>query len=1517
MSKQHVTGKGRRKKRVSDRSGGRLPRSLGLEALESREVPSSATFLQQDETTQGNWQAGYGADGTAVAGATPAYPTYAQVSQTGTTTYTWASPTTDARALTLPGSTTKAATTWYGSTFTLDVNVSDGKAHQTALYVLDWDRLGRTERLDVLDGDTGKALDTRTLSGFEGGEYLSYNVTGHVKFQVTSIVGPNAVASGLFFAPPGVPVSPPPASPPASVSFIQQDGATQGNWQAAYGADGTAVAAATPAYPSYAQVSRSGASTWTWANPTTDARALTIPGTSAKAATTWYSGTYTLDVNLTDGKAHQVALYALDWDHQGRSERIDVLDAGSGKTLDTRILSGFDGGKYLSYNATGHVKFQVTSLVGPNAVLSGLFFGPAASLPPGGSATFTSLDTSTKGNWQTAYGTDGEAEAGFAAVNPTYGQVSVIGQSNWTWANPTTDVRALTVPGSTTRAATTWYGQTFTLDVNLTDGKAHPVALYALDWDNAGRSEKVDAIDANSGQVLDSRTLSSFSGGQYLDYTITGHVQFRVTNLSGMNAVMSGLFFGGAATSPPTSPPPATVNLAVVDHSTKGNWQTFYGAQGESIAGATPVNPTYGQVTVTGQSNLTWASPTTDIRALTTPGTTTRAATAWSGQTFTVDVNLTDGQTHWVALYLVDWDNAGRVERIDALDGGSGQVLHSMPEYSFSGGDYFVYVISGHVQFRVTDVSGPNAVLSGIFFGDSATSPATSPPPASPPTSPPPASPPTSPPPASPPTSPPPGVTVTSDWIITPTDKIPNFGGHPTVSAVQSGVWSSPATWGGQVPGTGAIVSIPGGMTVTYDQVSDTQVDTVEVQAGGTLQFQTNANTRLRVTNFVVLPNATLTIGTPSNPVQSAFTAQVIINNLPFNTTLDPSQYGHGLIGLGTVTMSGAQPSATHVTLAAEAHAGDTTLSLATPVTGWQAGSMLELSDTRQLYYNLLYNYTPQWETPTIAAVSADGRTITLSAPLAYDHLGARDSAGNLTFLPDVALVTRNVSVKSASASGVRGNVMFTERANVDIRGTMFGGLGRTTISAIDDTTYDSTGNVTHVGTNQEGRYPVYLSHVYGPTTTPADGYQFTFDGNTVICPVNQMVFKWGLTLNDSHYGDVSNNVITSWAGAGLVAGESGNESHNRIVGNYIDRVSGVGGVTAAGGLNAGVGLWLPTTSDVVDNNVVTNTTYGIVYFLLNSNSLDARVPVAPGSDTSQTGQYQTTDLTTIPIQDFTNNEVYGGLTLEAVHLWQVGFGNSPTAPQQNLLTGLKVWNVQGRAVYSYNTNGVTFNNMVARDNGSLIIAGLEDPSSTTGFFTGDYKMWNFKILNSDIQGFGTGIAPGSSGGLSYVFPGTSLLVQNTYLQNYADVQMVPLWGLNTSPNPALLARHVTLDNDHFALIQPTYPQSGWLPGGYVVMLGNQYGVQTFLTALDEVLVTNFNGNANQNFRVLYQQQSGNFVLPATQSFSNGTSVQTVSVSGLTNAQAWAQYGLAFAGRIASSAATTMTGIAGGLIDTI
>jgi hypothetical protein len=85
----------------------------------------------------------------------------------------------------------------------------------------------------------------------------------------------------------------------------------------------------------------------------------------------------------------------------------------------------------------------------------------------------------------------------------------------------------------------------FTIDLAFNDSNLHQVALYLLDWDtySGGRVERIDILDVN-GNVLDMRSASSFVNGQYLVWSLSGHVLVRITNTNPSgNAVLSGLFF--------------------------------------------------------------------------------------------------------------------------------------------------------------------------------------------------------------------------------------------------------------------------------------------------------------------------------------------------------------------------------------------------------------------------------------------------------------------------------------------------------------------------------------------------------------------------------------------------------------------------------------------------------------------------------------------------------------------------------------------------------------------------------------------------------------------------------------------------------------------------------------------------------------------------------------------------------------------------------------------------------------
>jgi hypothetical protein len=750
------------------------------------------------------------------------------------------------------------------------------------------------------------------------------------------------------------------------------------------------------------------------------------------------------------------------------------------------------------------------------------------------------------------------------------------------------------------------------------------------------------------------------------------------------------------------------------------------------------------------------------------------------------------------------------------------------------------------------------------------------------------------------------------NFINTGYELIPNFGANPTIVSVRSGNWSDPNTWSlGRVPTAGDVVSITQGFDVTYDVVSTAAVETVAIQAGGTLAFRTDLTTELTVVNLLVMPGGTFQIGTQANPVAANVKAQIVFPNVPLDTVNDPEEFGNGLIGLGNVTIYGAALNQTFVKLAGEAHAGDTTLTLATPVTGWKPGDRLELPDTRQMYWEISpdnpnANYVSEREVVTLAAISADGLTLTLSQPLQYDHRGARDGNGVLDFTPDVADLTRNVVIHSASATGTRGYTLFAGRANVDIHDAQFSGLGRTTDAYFDNTTFDSAGNVTHLGTNEQGRYPITFDHLIGPTTPQADGYQFTFEGNSVFCPLDPMTFRWAINLHASSYGLIEDNVLYNWAGGGIVA-DTGAEVGNMIDHNLVTRISGYGqwlGRADDRGVSGdfafeGSAFWFRGEQNYVVDNVVSESRIGYTYY--SEGQPIVNVPLAQGDDPSQPGQYQIVEVGFEPILEFSGNEVYGGWTNQGLTIWCLGVqGGAILNPTQgeSVIKGFRVWNVYSKAYYNYDTERLTFDGWVVRGDWSLMLQGK---SGATGYYAGDYQARDLKIINSDLQGLAVGFEAGA-------VAGTTTLIENTYFCDYVDADFHPQYS---SGGAAIVHPRTTIfQNDTFALLN--VPVQGWGAPALIDMNGGPISESTNYVVADQVYVYGLNGVATDNFQVFYNEQAASAVMPTTTYNPNGTVlVMGAPVSGLTNAQAWQQYAVAFAGAVAPSDASTRSGIVG------
>ena len=715
---------------------------------------------------------------------------------------------------------------------------------------------------------------------------------------------------------------------------------------------------------------------------------------------------------------------------------------------------------------------------------------------------------------------------------------------------------------------------------------------------------------------------------------------------------------------------------------------------------------------------------------------------------------------------------------------------------------------------------------------------------------------------------------------------VPDFCAAPTISSVASGNWSSASTWSpARVPGAGDKVRVGAGTSVTYDLQSDASLDCVSVE--GALRFRNNASTRIKVANLMVKDAGTFEVGTSASPIPAGVTAEIIIADKPLDTNFDPEQFGTGFIGFGRVTMHGAIKSPTFVRLATEAMAGQNTLNLSEPPAGWNVGDKILVPDTRQLKYSEYQNYPTfssvwnaqaQWEERTISSIS--GSQVTLSQALSFNHKGGRAIDGTLDFLPHVGNLSRTIVVRSENPNGTRGHSLFSQRADVDIRYVAFRNMGRTTTQPLDSTTF-SGDTVTHVGTNQIGKYPIHMHHVMGPTTPPASGYQFVLVGNAV-----EETTKWAITLHNTHFGLVQQNVVFK-SGGSCIMTEDGSESRNLIDRNFAVGSWGSGGRMGEG--REGGGFWFRGVDNIVTNNVAANimsdgadSAYGYKYFPYFLGNV--RIPKTPGADTTDNNQVDVKDGNAMAIRQFDNNEVYGA-TESGMTFWWIGTAEMTprlNAPE-SVFSRLKVWHAHNKGVFVYASNNVTLESMVQRS----------DEATGMGIEFSDYYARNLTIRRANIQGRLNGINGTPNTG------GTTVLIEDSVLLNQANLRIGMLGTVSASAEELGERRWVVRNTK----LTPMNRVSADPYGEIIVHYNDQ--PSHAVTRLDSIMVQDHNGVAGDNFLVYYTQQAANFMVPVSIFNTDGTrKVIGAPVAGLTNAQAWSQYQVAVAGAVAPCTTT-------------
>ena len=658
---------------------------------------------------------------------------------------------------------------------------------------------------------------------------------------------------------------------------------------------------------------------------------------------------------------------------------------------------------------------------------------------------------------------------------------------------------------------------------------------------------------------------------------------------------------------------------------------------------------------------------------------------------------------------------------------------------------------------------------------------------------------------------------------------IPRICASPDVVSVTSGLWSNATTWStGIPPAAGQKVLVAEGTRVSFDVVSDAPVGCVDVE--GALVFRTDAPTRLTVGTVTVLETGLLEIGTVDMPVAPDAQAEIVFADRPVDTAADPEQFTGGLIGLGRVRIHGAIKTPTFARVAAEPRAGSTQLQLQEPVSGWRPGDRLVLPDTRQLKQRERgSSYVPQWEELQVVAVA--GSTITIANALAFDHRGAVD--GGRELLPHAGNLTRNVILRSQNPSGTRGHVIFVKRPDVDIRYAAFNHLGRTRMGVLDNTQYAADGALRHVGTNQIGRYSLHFHHAFGPVSPQANGYQFTIVGNAI-----DDASKWGITVHNSHYGLVRDNVVYNSRGAAIVA-EDGTESFNVFERNFAMRSegsgdfaprSGYGGATPDPG-GEGAGFWLRGPNNILRDNVAANVdVFG--YALAAGGLGTVRIPAFKGADTSRPGDVHTVDTTEMPVLEFAGNEAYGAMQTGVAIGWN------------GVLSRSRVWNASRHAVTAFPTDRLEIDRFVVRGDPAVLADAVENP---TGIWFGNYAAKSVFVRNVDVRGLRVGVAspfflrpdtePGRGDGVA--------TIENGYVRNYVGVAVATAYTPDSTTAPI---KKAVVRNSRFE------PLPGVRPGQYPpAAVSMNYGMSFGDTARrDPVIVYDFNGQTGDTFRVYY-----------------------------------------------------------------
>jgi len=503
---------------------------------------------------------------------------------------------------------------------------------------------------------------------------------------------------------------------------------------------------------------------------------------------------------------------------------------------------------------------------------------------------------------------------------------------------------------------------------------------------------------------------------------------------------------------------------------------------------------------------------------------------------------------------------------------------------------------------------------------------------------------------------------------------VQSHGGSETglIRTARSGAWSAPTTWeGGKVPGKGDRVQVRTGDRVTYDMTDSKPIRSIHI--AGFLTFATDRDTLLEVGLIKIQAGAdasengfdcdahipssspgdpvpTLQVGSPSQPIAAGHTARI---RLAYFDGMDRASCPAIVCCGGRMELHGSPMNRTWVKLGQDVAAGDNTLKLMEPVTGWRVGDRIIVTATvrdRGMRHALRQNPAPAaaaepplTEERFIRAI--DSATVTVDLPLAHHHLGAGSYRG------EVANLSRNVVVESADPAGVRGHTMYHRGSAGSISYAEFRQLGKKGLL---------------------GRYSLHY-HLVGNTMR----------GSSVIgASIWDSDNRW-LTFHGTNYLVVRDCVGYKSVGHGFYL-EDGTETYNMLDRN-LAVCAMVGKPLPKQALpfdqNEGAGFWWANSLNVFTQNIACDCErYGFRFEASPAEGFDLRMPVRQPDGTTKT-----VDIRTLPFIRFEDNEAHG--TTYGLNLGEEGSdqrsrpdrhsGVGPDERHPFVIRNTKIWNAR------------------------------------------------------------------------------------------------------------------------------------------------------------------------------------------------------------------------------------------------